>query len=768
MEEKLIFFCAFFCVIGTVTGLQFEWYLVGLFCIFIILLKKRFTWFQLALFAFFFMTFFLNAILAEQLNNSILKGNEISLEIGFRKSPNIDGDSFSGFATDIESGERIWLSYKIQTEDEKMILEKNCLVGEVFKVNGKLKHPKHDTVENGFDFHDYLKRNNTHWVLNAQQLNHLRTENSISAKILQVREKAILKIKSTFPDPLMSYTIALIFGDQKQIDENAYRAYQKLGIVHLFSISGAQVGFIVWLLYTGLVRLGISQKWSMVIVIVMIPFYAGLTGFSPSVNRACGMVIILFISRLLRKRISPLICLCLCMILYLLIQPYQLYSIGFQLSFSICCGLILSQKILGREDRNPVSQIFIGTLICQVSSLPILMVHFYEVSLLGFLSNLIYIPLFSFFFFPMTIIIYFLHLMMGNLFHSFLRIGNFLFQELYDFSKLLSNTPFSSICFGKPSTIFMLLICFGVFFVLFSLEQNKPKQVITSFFVLFTILLLQFNSNFISSNGEVTFIDVGQGDSIFIRLPHNAGNYLIDTGGIFSIQKESWQEKVSKFDPGKDVILPFLRSKGIRKLDKLILTHADFDHIGGSKAIFENLEVEHLLIPTGQNEEFNKYEWFNQKKIDLIQQIVKTGVRWKIGDNFFEVIHPETTSGDKNSSSIVLIAKINGVNFLFTGDADLVAEEEILSKYALQVDVLKAGHHGSDTSTGKTFLERIRPNVSIISVGENNRYGHPSSEVIDRLKENRVHILRTDTQGSVKFNIKNGTFTTFPPYHKAQ
>lgn len=768
MDEKLLFFCAFFGVIGTVFSLQFEWYFIGLVCLLIFLLKMRFSWVKVALFAFIFVTFFLNGIITNYFNYSNLKGNETNFEIIFRKTPKIDGDSLSGFAKDINGGDQLWISYRIQTEDEKKILERNCLVGEVFKINGTLKEPKHATVENGFDFHNYLKRNKTHWVISIKQFKHIRTENTVFLKILQVREKAILRIKSVFPDPLRSYTLALIFGDQNLIDEDAYRAYQKLGVVHLFSISGAQVGMVVWFIFTGFIRFGMSQKWSMVNVIIITPFYAGLTGFSPSVNRACGMVIILFISRLFGKRITPFIGLCACILLYLLIQPYQIYSIGFQLSFSICSGLILSKRILDKGQQNKVSQIFTGTLICQLSSLPILIFHFYEISLLGFISNLFYIPIFSFFYFPMAIIVYVLHLVIGNFSLQILGIGNFLFQELYSISNVLSKIPFSTLCFGKPSIIFMVFICISIFFVLLSLERNKSNHIILSCFTLAFILFLQYNSNLLFSKGEVTFIDVGQGDSILIKLPHNAGNYLIDTGGIISFGKEAWQEKASEFDTGKDIVLPFLRSKGIRKLDKLILTHADFDHIGGSKSILDILPVRDLLMPIGQTNDFKKFDWLKHIKEGVINRKVRNGDQWKVGESSFMVIHPEIAGGDKNSSCIVLFAKINGVKFLFTGDADLAAEEEICSKYSLHVDILKAGHHGSKTSTGETFLERLSPKVSIISVGENNRYGHPSPEVINRLEEKRVQMFRTDTQGSIKFNLKNGTFITFPPYHKLQ
>ena len=768
MREKLFFFSALFGLAGTVVGLRGNFYLVGIMFVVIGLLKKRFTLKQLTLTMFVFIIFFLNGLITKHFNQTRLMGNESVTEIVFRKSPKVDGDALSGFAKDLNSEEKIWFSYKIKTESEKQLLSENCIVGEVFKISGNLKPPKHNTVENGFDFFDFLYRNQTHWVCKATQFNHIRVESGLYPKMVQIREKAILRIKKTFPNPLKSYVLALIFGDQNSIDEDAYRTYQKLGVVHLFSISGAQVGMLVWFLYAGFIRIGISQKWSMITVVAIIPFYAGITGFSPSVNRACGMVIILFISRLFKKRISPLICLCICLLVYLFIQPYQLYSIGFQLSFSICCGLILSKNILEQRQMNKFSLIFLGTFICQLSSLPIVLYHFYEVSFMGFLSNLVYIPVFSFIYFPMTIIVYFLQLLFATKISPLLSYANMLFHWLSLISDFLVKIPFSIVCFGKPTFFVMTFLFIAIFFVLVSFEMNKKKLILPSCIFLMIILISQYNINRLSSSGEITYVDVGQGDSIFIQLPYNGGNYLIDTGGILSFQKKPWQMKESEFDTGKDVLLPFLKSKGIRKLDKLILTHADYDHIGGSKAILENIPVESIIMPIGQSTEFGKFDWLNQKEIDSIKLNVEEGDSWIVGENTFRVIHPEVSNGDKNSSCIVLYALLNGNKFLFTGDADLAAEEEMLSKYELNVDVLKAAHHGSKTSTGKTFLKSLNPKVSIISVGENNRYGHPSPEVMKELKENQIKIFRTDIDGSIKFEFKKGTFTSFPPYHTEQ
>ena len=209
---------------------------------------------------------------------------------------------------------------------------------------------------------------------------------------------------------------------------------------------------------------------------------------------------------------------------------------------------------------------------------------------------------------------------------------------------------------------------------------------------------------------------------------------------------EEWKKKRKTFNTGEDVIIPLLKSKGIHHLDKLIFTHADADHIGSASEVIRNFKVKEIVIGT-DSEEF--YRDKDSIQIALSKNIpisrVTKGDSWYMADAAFYILHPYQKEEDANESSIVLFAKIGGLTWLFTGDASESVEQELMRSFPkLQVDILKAGHHGSKTSSSKNFLEQIQPKVAVISVGKDNRYGHPHQQVLEVMKQLDIAIVRTD------------------------
>ncbi|MEH6937192.1 ComEC/Rec2 family competence protein, partial [Bacillus sp. JJ664] len=246
-----------------------------------------------------------------------------------------------------------------------------------------------------------------------------------------------------------------------------------------------------------------------------------------------------------------------------------------------------------------------------------------------------------------------------------------------------------------------------------------------------------------------------------------------DTGGIVQFNQEKWMKRKKVFSTGTDILLPILKGEGIRKIDKLIFTHGDYDHIGGAYEVLQLFPVENLLI--GDKLNFGKVE---QERIELAIkkgtniQKVSEGFIWKVEDNNFQVLSPiKGYVGEENHGSIVMKAKIGDKVWMFTGDVDKSGEQSIISKYRnVKSDVLKVGHHGSDTSTSDAFVRAVDPKFAIISVGANNRYGHPKKEVIDRLQKEKIIILRTDRDGAIFYEFKKGqgTFSTFKAYRKSR
>ena len=256
-------------------------------------------------------------------------------------------------------------------------------------------------------------------------------------------------------------------------------------------------------------------------------------------------------------------------------------------------------------------------------------------------------------------------------------------------------------------------------------------------------------------------IDVGQGDSIFIKLPNDKSNILIDTGGKFNNIKEDWRKSKKEYSIVKNNTIPYLETLGITKLNYLIITHGDYDHMGEAIDLVNNFKVEKVIFNCGE---------FNELEQELIKVLDKKKIPYylcikelDIDDNKLYFLNNKDY-GNENDNSNVIYTELNNYKFLFMGDAGVEVEEDLIEKYNLKdIDVLKVGHHGSKTSSGKNFIDEISPKYSIISVGKNNRYGHPNDSVLDNLEDSKIY--RTDQDGSIMFKIKNNKLeiNTCPP-----
>ena len=249
--------------------------------------------------------------------------------------------------------------------------------------------------------------------------------------------------------------------------------------------------------------------------------------------------------------------------------------------------------------------------------------------------------------------------------------------------------------------------------------------------------------SFVSNSCYIKFLDVGQGDSILIHVDKK--NILIDTGGSPTYSNDNDGEIYF------NVIYPTLKSSGIKKIDYLILSHGDFDHMGEAISLVNNYKVEKVIFNCGL---------YNYLEKELIKVLNKKKIKYylcikELNIDKNELYFLQTKEYDnENDNSNVIYTELNGYKFMFMGDASIHTEKEIIDKYNLpDIDVLKVGHHGSRTSSSKEFINEINPKYSIISVGKNNRYGHPNKEVLNNLKDSKIY--RTDEDGSIMFKIKN-------------
>ncbi|MFE4425860.1 DNA internalization-related competence protein ComEC/Rec2 [Peribacillus butanolivorans] len=703
-----------------------------------------------------------SATASEHRNISSYKGTESRFVITFTDQPKIDGNLLKGFIIS-EQGERLMLRYKVASEQEKEKLNQYLRIGLSCPAEGDLQVPDKHRNENSFDYQRYLLQQNTHWIFKASSISFSKCKkagNSIVVSIRNLRMKGISYIKKHFPEESSGFVTALIFGDQTDIDEGDLTNYQRLGLVHLLAISGLHVSFLTGMLFYLGIRFGVTRERMMIAILIFLPIYMILSGASPSVMRSCLMAMVFFLLMLFKKRISAGATIGAVYMTLLFFQPLMLYNIGFQLSFAVTFSIIMSSKIFLQYPQKTL-QLFIVSSICQLAALPILLFHFYEVSFLGVLLNVLYVPLYSIILLPFSLITLFIHLLLPVLGQPLISLLNFTFLLSNKVADAASNLPLASIPFGKPLFIMMLLLIVAVLGLFLTWEKSFSKCKIWCG-IMILLLLFQYNLQKLYPFGEVQVIDVGQGDSILITLPFNRGNYLIDTGGQITFPMEMWEKKRKSYNTADDIIIPLLKSKGIHHLDKLILTHADADHIGSAKELIENFKVKEIVIGGWSEDDYRDKDFVSIARDKRVKvTVVQRGEHWKVGEAEFFVLVPHKKEENKNDSSIVLYTELGGLSWVFTGDMGEEGEKELMDTYPqLRADILKVGHHGSKTSSSKPFLEQLQPKAALISVGKENRYGHPHEQVIEALKEYNIYLFRTDEDGSIiyKYYKSEGTF----------
>lgn len=369
--------------------------------------------------------------------------------------------------------------------------------------------------------------------------------------------------------------------------------------------------------------------------------------------------------------------------------------------------------------------------------MPICINNFFEINLLSPFVNILFVPFISIIIFPLSII--------TIIFKPLDNILFFLTNLIGDFSLLISKINCFIIPLCHINTIGVIIYYLILTYILLGFYKRKYYRIV----YIFVILIIHYNISYLDNNLYMTMIDVGQGDSILIKFPNNNGNVLLDTGGNF-LKKDAINKLISYF-----------KSSGIKDIDYLIISHGDYDHMGEAINLIENFKIDNVIFNCGE---------FNELEIKLISILKNKNIPYHLCikelniDNYKLKFLNTDIYDDENTNSSVIYLNYNDYKFLFMGDASKEREEDILEKYNLKdVDFLKAGHHGSNTSSSEKFINSINPKYSLISVGKNNRYGHPKESVLDTLSNSKIY--RTDIDGSIEIKLnKNGyKFRICPP-----
>ena len=596
--------------------------------------------------------------------------------------------------------------YYVDNDEKVKEFKDNYSFGDKIYIEGEISVPNNNTIPNNFNYKDYLYHKYIYYIIKIDKIKMISKNDNIFLNIKNSIYKRIDKIKYN------NYLYAFILGKSYYIDSEVLNNYKINGITHLFALSGLHVSMFSSIILFILKKIKLSEKLSYFITSLFLIFFAFIASFTPSIIRSVLFFILSSINNVYYLYIKPKYLLYIVFSILIFINPFYIYDTGFILSFCISFFILLFNE--KNKINNNLLSILVISILSTLSSLPIIINMSYEINILGFINNLFFIPYVTYIVFPLSIIVVFISKL------SF--ILNFLIIIMEYVSKVSSNIFNIKLIFPKMSLF--LIIIYYVLLILIVKKINLKK-----IFIIY-LSFLYFRCNF-DKNNYVYFIDVGQGDSALIVTKNNK-SVLIDTGGKVG----------SNYSLMKSNVIPFFKSIGIRKLDYLFITHGDYDHAGYGIDLVNNFNVKNRFTNKGK---YNSLE----KKLNIKS----------FNNSYIKIDNVEIYSlnsklyNNENSDSLVLLVIIDNYKLLFMGDASINTEKDIMNNYDIgDVFILKVGHHGSKTSSSEEFINNVNPKYSIISVGKNNKFGHPNKEVLDNLSNSKIY--RTDIDGSIMFKIK--------------
>lgn len=608
----------------------------------------------------------------------------------------------------ISNKEKLIVYYYLK-EDKNIDIQ----LGDKIKVLGEFTKPKPNTTKNLFNYQKYLYNKNIFYIINATNIYKLSSTNNIYYKIKQ----SIINNVEISP-----YLKAFILGNKEDISKQATTSYQENGISHLLAISGMHITLLSSIILKISKKIKVRETKRYFYTSLILIIYLMLIGLSASALRGVLFFILFSINKIYYFYIKPQNIFLIVLSISLLINPYYIYDVGFQYSFLISLTLLLTASSI---TGNYLQKLLKTSILSFLISIPISLYNYYQINLLSILYNLFYVPLVSIIIFPLSIICLFVK--------PLLPIYNIFISILENTSILLNKVSIGKFIFPKLPLITYFIYLIVLIFIIKKLTIKENKYLL----ILIVLLFLHYTYPTLIRTTYIKMIDVGQGDSILIHS--NGESVLIDTGGTIN-NKES---KIVL-----NTTIPLLKSLGIRKLKYLILTHGDADHMSEAKYLVDNFKVEKIFINNGT---FNYLEKELISKTNNIK-VAKEGTTIKCGD--ITMTQLNTDLNDENDSSQIYYAMYKNYSFLFTGDASIKSEDYILDNYDLgKVDILKVGHHGSKTSTGINLIEKLEPEIALISVGKDNKFNHPNQIVLDNLNNSKIY--RTDIDGTITIKLNN-------------
>ncbi len=555
-----------------------------------------------------------------------------------------------------------------------------------------------------------------------------------------------------------SVLAAMLLGEKGDMESEMKELYQKNGIGHILAISGLHISFIGLGLYKIIRRTGLGYIPAGVLAILVLNLYALMIGFSVSVIRAYVMLLLRIGADMAGRVYDILTALMVAAAITIGMQPLYLMDAGFLLSYGAILGILFVLPMLEKifQYRKRFLSGVLASVAINIMLFPIMLWFYYEIPTYSLLLNFVIIPLTSVLLGigMLGSLIGFITWPVGNL---CLYICKFILYVFEVINRVGSRLPYWRIVMGQPKIwqimLYYIILIIGIIVIGRSKKRKQRK-------VLFGALCasLSFAAFLIAyrpmGHLTVTMLDVGQGDSIFLRGP-KGNTYLLD-GGSSDVDQL-----------GKYRMEPFLKSQGVGILDYVFVTHGDTDHCSGIEEMLKRqdvgVKIRRLVLPSNWKKDEALVEFAQVAQESGIPVVMlEAGKCITEGDLQLECIQPGSSDRNLsgNAGSLVLAVEFREFSMLCTGDVEAEGENVLVKRLGgHKFTVLKVAHHGSKNSTGEAFLQIVQPKVAIISAGEGNSYGHPHKETMERLQNRGCHILETIKSGAITLQTEGNTLT---------
>ncbi|MGJ0484636.1 MAG: DNA internalization-related competence protein ComEC/Rec2 [Methylomicrobium sp.] len=611
--------------------------------------------------------------------------------------------------------------------------------GQTWAFTVKLKRP-HGTVNpGGFDYERWLFTEGigaTGYIRSMPPP--LLIKETAPTDVAGLRQAIADRLSGLLPDaPSLALIRALMIGDGSQITPPQWDIFRKTGTTHLIVISGSHIGLIAGFIFFLTVKcwawIGVT-RWSppriaAIMAMIGAVFYAFLAGFGVPTRRAIIMLMIAMSSVIWQRNRRPFNTLAAALFAVLVADPFAVLSAGFWLSF-FAVGLILF-SISGRLQKP---KLFSGAVklhwATSLGLAPFLVFFFQQVSFIAPFANLLAVPVVSLVVLPLSLLGLLILPFSPALACLFLLPADYSLQGLMWLLDLLAQVPVATITHPQPSYWALLTAIPGALLLL--APFSTPSRWLGGIM----LLPLIFTAADRPASGEIrmALLDVGQGLAVSVQT---ADHWLVyDTGPQFS----------SESDMGRNVVLPYLHGLGADRIDTLIVSHGDNDHIGGARSVLTAVPVTRILTSAPNS------------LADYAPLTCKAGQTWQWDNVNFTILAPKQIDPtiDNNNSCVLKIQSENGA-ILLTGDIEAAAESWMVSQYgnALRADILVAPHHGSKTSSTQEFLDAVQPNYVLIPAGYRNQFGHPHASVVARYEKIGAKLLNSADSGAVLVNLSD-------------